>query len=157
MSDTLTILRSLSIPCTKHFELQDEKLIERSKGMAFKFDAQEMEISGLDDLGGALSALEGDRQAVIIRGKSIDGLPTTDVHRRQEQFESAPRQWCLIDIDELLIPEEFEDFNNHLPELVEASIRELPPEFQSVDCWYQFSSSMGIKKGKIKKFNSGSD
>jgi hypothetical protein len=150
MSDTLTILRSLDKPCTKHFELQDEELKERSKGMAFKFDVHEKEISGLDDLGGALSALEGDRQAVIIRGKSIDALPTTDVHKRKDQFESAPRQWCLIDIDELLIPEEFEDFNNHLPELVVASIRELPPEFQSVDCWYQFSSSMGIKKGKIR-------
>jgi hypothetical protein len=150
MIDTLTILRSLDKPCTKHFELQEGKLTERSKGMAFKFDAQEMGISGLDDLGGALSALEGDRQAVIIRGKSTDALPAFDVHRRKDQFESAPRQWCLIDIDDLLIPEEFEDCNNHLPELVEASIRELPPEFQSVDCWYQFSSSMGIKKGKIR-------
>ena len=55
MSDTLTILRSLDKPCTKHFELQDEELTERSKGMAFKFDVQEMEISGLNDLGGALS------------------------------------------------------------------------------------------------------
>jgi hypothetical protein len=68
-----------------------------------------MEISGMNDLGGALSALEEDRQAVIIRGKSTDALPTSDVHRRQDQFESAPRQWCSIDIDELLIPEKFED------------------------------------------------
>jgi hypothetical protein len=109
MSDTLTILRSLDKPCTKHFELQDEELIARSKSMAFKFDVHEMDISGLSDLGGALSALEEDRQAVIIRGKSTDALPAFDVHRRQEQFESAPRQWCLIDIDELLIPEKFED------------------------------------------------
>ena len=46
----------------------------------------------MNDLGGALSALEEDRQAVIIRGKSTDALPTSDVHRRQDQFESAPRQ-----------------------------------------------------------------
>jgi hypothetical protein len=82
---------------------------ELSKGTALKFDAHEMDINGLSDLGGALSALEEDRQAVIIRGKSTDALPAFDVHRRQEQFESAPRQWCLIDIDELLIPEKFED------------------------------------------------
>jgi hypothetical protein len=33
----------------------------------------------------------------------------------------------LVDIDELRNPEEFEDFNNNLSELVETSIRELPP------------------------------
>lgn len=150
MSDTLTILRSSDKPCDKQFELQDGELKERSKGFAYKFDVHEKEVSGLNDLGSALSALEGDSQAVIIRGKSIDVLPVSDVQRKMERFGSAPRQWCLIDIDELPIPEEFEDFNNHLPELVEASIRQLPPEFQNVDCWYQFSSSMGIKKGKIR-------
>jgi len=150
MGDILTILRSLDKPCTKHFELQDGDWAERSKGFAYKFAVHEKEINGLNDLGSALSALEGDSQAAIIRGKSIDVLPVSDVQRNMERFGSAPRQWCLIDIDELPVPEVFEDFNNHLPELVEEVIRQLPPEFQHVDCWYQFSSSMGIKKGKIR-------
>ena len=150
MSDTLTILTSLDKPCTKRFKLQDGEWAEQSKGMPFAFDVREQTINGLDDLSEALSALETDSQVTIIRGKSVNELPVLSVRRLNENFQAEPRQWCLIDIDELLIPEEFQDFNNHLPELVEASIQQLPPEFQSVDCWYQFSSSMGIKKGKIR-------
>jgi hypothetical protein len=75
-----------------------------------------------------------DWQAVIISGKCIDELPSFVVHRRQEQFVSAPREWCLIDTDELLNPGEFGSLNNYLPELVEVSIQKIPPPgFQSVD------------------------
>lgn len=150
MSDTLTILTSLDKPCAKHFELQDAEWAERSKGMAFRFDVEERSVTGLNALCQLLNALKGDQQAGIIRGKSIGALPISGVRRKLDQFEPAARQWCLIDIDELPIPEEFEDFNDHLPELVCEAVRHLPSEFQNVDCWYQFSSSMGIKKGKIR-------
>ena len=32
-------------------------------------------------------------------------------------------------------------------EMVSYAIQQLPAEFQSADCWYHFSSSMGIKAG----------
>ncbi|WP_435137733.1 hypothetical protein [Pseudopelagicola sp. nBUS_19] len=150
MSDTLTILTSLDKPCTKRFELLNGEMRQHPIGMAYKFNASEQEIDGLDDLGRALSALEANCQVAIIRGKSVDALPVRDVRRRNENFQAEPRQWCLIDIDELLIPKGLEDFKSHLPELVENSIQQLPAEFQNVHCWYQFSSSMGIKQGKIR-------
>ena len=150
MSDTLTILTSLDKPCTKSFELHNGEMRQRSFGMPYKFDVREQAVTGLDDLSQALGALETDSQVTIIRGKNANELQVLSVRRLNENFQAEPRQWCLIDIDELLIPEELVDFNNHLPELVEASIQQLPPEFQSADCWYQFSSSMGIKKGKIR-------
>ena len=150
MSDTLTILTSLGKPCTKQFELNNGEMRQRSLGMPFQFDVREQEIDGLDDLSQALGALETDSQVTIIRGKSVNELPVLSVRRLNENFQAEPRQWCLIDIDDLLIPKGLEDFKSHLPELVENSIQQLPPEFQNVDCWYQFSSSMGIKHGKIR-------
>jgi hypothetical protein len=150
MSDTLTILTSLDGPCTKSFQLHNREVISRDNKKPFKFDVREQAINGLDDLSRALSALETDSQVAIIRGKSVDELPVFDVRRRNENFQVEPRQWCLIDIDDLHIPKGLEDFKGHLPELVKVSIRQLPPEFQNVECWYQFSSSMGIKQGKIR-------
>ena len=150
MSDTLTILTSLGKPCTKQFELNNGQMLQKSSGTAYKFNVREQEIDGLDDLSQALGALETDSQVTIIRGKSVNELPVFSVRRLNENFQAEPRQWCLIDIDDLLIPKGLEDFKSHLPELVENSIQQLPAEFQNVDCWYQFSSSMGIKHGKIR-------
>ena len=150
MSDTLTILTSLGKPCTKQFELNNGQMLQKSSGTAYKFNVREQEIDGLDDLSQALGALETDSQVTIIRGKSVNELPVLSVRRLNENFQAEPRQWCLIDIDDLLIPKGLEDFKSHLPELVENSIQQLPAEFQNVDCWYQFSSSMGIKHGKIR-------
>jgi hypothetical protein len=31
--------------------------------------------------------------------------------------------------------------------MLSYAIQQLPAEFQTVDCWYHFSSSMGIKAG----------
>ena len=143
MSDTLTILHSLDKPCTKRFEYQNRELCECSGGMAYKFNVSEETIDGLSDLGQALSILEENSHTAIIRGKSADALPVSDIRRKSEHFEAEPRQWCLIDIDDLPLLDELKDFNDHLPELVELSILQLPPEFQNIDCWYQFSSSMG--------------
>jgi len=150
MSDTLTILTSLDRPCTKSFELINGEVISGDDKKPFQFDVREQAITGLDDLSQALGALESDRQVTIIRGKSVNELPVLRVRRLNENFQAEPRQWCLIDIDDLPIPKGLEDFKSHLPELVENSIQQLPPEFQNVDCWYQFSSSMGIKHGKIR-------
>lgn len=38
MSDTLTILTSLDMPCTKSFELHNGEMRQRSFGMPYKFD-----------------------------------------------------------------------------------------------------------------------
>ena len=49
----------------------------------------------------------------------------------------------MIDIDSLAWDG---DINDQRTMLAHA-IQQLPAEFQSVDCWYHFSSSMGIKAG----------
>ena len=49
----------------------------------------------------------------------------------------------MIDIDSL-------PWNGNLHDhkaMLEYASSQLPPEFQQADCWYHFSSSMGIKQG----------
>ena len=49
----------------------------------------------------------------------------------------------MIDIDSLAWDGDVSDQQ----EMVSYAIQQLPAEFQSADCWYHFSSSMGIKAG----------
>jgi len=49
----------------------------------------------------------------------------------------------MIDIDSLEWDGEIQDQEA----MLSYAIQQLPTEFQTVDCWYHFSSSMGIKAG----------
>ncbi|MDC6454676.1 hypothetical protein PQY68_05465, partial [Planktomarina temperata] len=49
----------------------------------------------------------------------------------------------MIDIDSLAWDSDLSDQQA----MLSYAIQQLPPEFQSADCWYHFSSSMGIKDG----------
>lgn len=150
MVDQVTILTSKDHLCTKQFVLQDDCTVEVNVKHPYLYDYEERPVSSLTDLAKCLESLEGSPQAAVIRGEAREGITTTDIRRTKENFGPASRQWCLIDIDDVSIPEEFADWKSHLTDLIDTAIRQLPTEFQGVDCWYQFSSSMGIKKGKIR-------
>jgi len=150
MTDWLSMLSSLDKPCTKSFGFSDGQWTSERLGHAYNYDVVEEKVSGLDDLARTLAGLETNPHAAIIRGNYKGDLPSSQLRRTLDNFHSSARQWCMIDIDELEIPEEFEDFKNHLPELINVAVSHLPAEFHDVDCWYQFSSSMGIKAGKIR-------
>ena len=49
----------------------------------------------------------------------------------------------MIDIDSLAWDGDLSDQQA----MLSYAIQQLPAEFQSADCWYHFSSSMGIKSG----------
>jgi len=68
---------------------------------------------------------------------------TNPVPRNKETFTATPRQWCMIDINSLVWDG---DINDQRAMLAHA-IQQPPAEFQTIDCWYHFSSSMGIKAG----------
>jgi len=68
----------------------------------------------------------------------------------ESNFEHCSRQWCLIDIDDLPLPKHLSDYQNNKTEIVGFAVSHLPEQFQNVQCWYQFSSSMGIKQGKVR-------
>ena len=72
----------------------------------------------------------------------MDGQ-SSPVPRNKDTLISTPRQWCMIDIDSLAWDGDVSDQQA----MLSSAIQQLPAEFRTVDCWYHFSSSMGIKSG----------
>ena len=106
------------------------------------FCVSEEPVSDLQSLSELLQRLENEPTQAIIRGSLIEGK-TNIISRNKETFAATARQWCMIDIDSL----EWEDDIHDREAMLAHSVQQLPIEFQSVDCHYHFSSSMGIKAG----------
>ena len=96
----------------------------------------------MKSLANLLQRLENEPTQAIIRGSLIEGK-TNIVPRNKETFAATARQWCMIDIDSLEWDGDIQDHEA----MLSYAIQQLPIEFQSVDCYYHFSSSMGIKSG----------
>jgi hypothetical protein len=106
------------------------------------FYVSEEPVSDLQSLSELLRRLESEPTQTIIRGSLIEGK-TNPVLRNNETFAATARQWCMIDIDSL-------DWDGDIKDqqaILAHAIKQLPAEFQSADCYYHFSSSMGIKSG----------
>jgi hypothetical protein len=141
MSDFFTLLTSATqASLVKTFSGSD--LTEQPFAIGKDFNVSEEPNSDLQSLSKILQNLENDSTRTIIRGSLTEGK-TNPVPRNKETFSATPRQWCMIDIDSLAWDG---DINDQRTMLAHA-IQQLPAEFQSVDCWYHFSSSMGIKAG----------
>ena len=110
--------------------------------VASLFNITEEPISDLQSLSKVLQRLENDLTRTIIRRSLIEGK-TNNISRKKETFAATARQWCMIDIDSLA----WDGDINTQQAMLSYAIEQLPAEFQSVDCWYHFSSSMGIKAG----------
>ncbi|MDC0913611.1 hypothetical protein OAQ47_06780, partial [Paracoccaceae bacterium] len=141
MKDNLTLITSTTrTSLVKTFS--GSGLEEQPFVIGKNFNVSEEPVSDLQSLSKILQRLEYDPTQTIIRGSLIEGK-TNLVPRNKETFTSTPRQWCMIDIDSLAWDG---DINDQQAMLSHAN-QQLPAEFQSVDCWYHFSSSMGIKAG----------
>ena len=141
MSEDIIIVSSITqTSLVKTFS--GPELTENSFAIGKEFHVSEEPVSDLQSLSKILQRLEYDPTQTIIRGSLIEGK-TNPVPRNKETFTSTPRQWCMIDIDSLAWDG---DINDHRA-MLSYAIEQLPIEFQSVDCWYHFSSSMGIKAG----------
>ena len=115
---------------------------EQSFAIGKDFHVSEEPASDLQSLSKVLQRLENDPTQMIIRGSLTEGK-TNPVPRNKGTFTATPRQWCMIDIDSLAWDGDINDQQATLS----YAIKQLPADFQSVDCWYHFSSSMGIKAG----------
>ena len=141
MSEVLTLLTSVSgHPLVKSFSGAD--VIQQPFSTGSLFNVSEEPVSDLKSLSALLQRLENDPTHTVIRGSLTDGQ-NSPVPRNKEIFIATPRQWCMIDIDSLAWDGDLSDQQA----MLSYAIQQLPPEFQSADCWYHFSSSMGIKDG----------
>ena len=141
MTCHITLLISASLKSlTKTFSGPDLKVQRFEIGK--DFHANEEPVSDLQSLSELLRRLESEPTQTIIRGSLIEGK-TNHVSRNKETFAATACQWCMIDIDSLEWDGDIQDQEA----MVSYAIQQLPIEFQSVDCHYHFSSSMGIKPG----------
>ena len=158
MSDFVTVLSSESdTSVTKAFKLIDGEYQSSPIKNSYRHSADQYEINCLTDLANLVQSLEGKRTKFIIRGSLIDGRATYGLRRLAKAKEDSPAnfeevdcQWCLLDIDEVDIPDNFIDGQSPPIDLIKYVSQLLPDAFKVSDCWYQFSSSMGIKAGKIR-------
>jgi len=141
MSEDVTILTSANhTSLVKTFSGPDPK--EQSFVTGKDFNVSKEPVSDLQSLSKILQRLENDPTQTIVRG-SLTADQTNPVPRNKETFTATPRQWCMIDIDSLSWAGDLSDQQA----MLSYAIQQLPPEFQAADCWYHFSSSMGIKAG----------
>ena len=141
MNDTVTIITSVTNnQIVKSFGGADYQQLKFSPGS--KFLVSQHPVHDLQSLASVIGGLEDEPTKAVIRGLPL--LPENDpVARQYQNFSTTSRHWCMIDIDSL-------PWNGNLhyhKAMLEYASSQLPPEFQHVDCWYHFSSSMGIKQG----------
>ena len=141
MNEVLTVLKSVSghalakiFSCTA--------LTQQPFSIGSLFNVAEEPVSDLHSLSALLQRLEDDPTHTVIRGSLTEGQSST-VSRNKETFIATPRQGCMIDIDSLAWNGDLSD-----PQaMLLYATQHLPVEFQNINFWYQFSSSMGIKSG----------
>ena len=139
MNDTVTILTSITGKhITKAFRGADYQAVQFNPGSEFL--VTQTPVHNLERLAAVISDVETEPTKAIIRGSLIKD-PSGPVPRNKDTFVSLPRQWCMIDIDSLAWDGAFDNQQA----LVAHAVQHLPNEFQSSNCWYHFSSSMGIK------------
>ena len=153
----LPVLNAKTGLCTKQFVQQDEALVGLDQSMPYLFDHKAIQVDSLLTLSEQLELLESHPSCLVIRGQLIAGRPSQSIRRtlkasagEEPNFEHCSRQWCLIDIDDLPLPKHLSDYQNNKTEIVGFAVSHLSEQFQNVQCWYQFSSSMGIKQGKVR-------
>ena len=141
MNDTVTIITSVTNnQIVKSFGGADYQQLKFSPGS--KFLVSQQHVHDLHSLASVIGGLETEPTKTVIRGLPL--LPNKDIIANKSQnFSSISHQWCMIDIDSLPWDGDLQDHKA----MLEYASSQLPPEFQQADCWYHFSSSMGIKQG----------
>jgi len=141
MNEEITILTSGSgNSFVKTFSGPGLKKQSFAIGKAFTVTAEP--VSDLRSLSRLLQKLENEPTKTVIRGSLVNGQ-LGPIPRNKNTFVATPRQWCMIDIDSLA----WDGDSSDQQAMLSYATQHLPVEFQNINFWYQFSSSMGIKSG----------
>ncbi len=154
--DHLVVLRSRGIHAAKRFSVVGAvnnvpQIAVQNYGQAKHFGVEEIFVAGFDDLAETLTCLSFDPFASVIRGAPLPGIdrqrsrrllyPDRDV---PATFAAAARHWFMTDFDGVRGSSLSDPVGD--PEgIVEDAIGMLPAEFTDVSCWWQMSSSMGVR------------
>jgi len=156
-TNSITVLRTTSKDAfaTKTIGLRDgQPGIVRGYQLTKTLDAESVSVGSLECLGGVLQDLESDFHAFVVRDRLHPDAQGCHIDRQRARKEGilvdAPCSWLCVDLDDVPIPARWAAFNDHIPELIDHATNRLPSEFHKADCYYQFSSSMGVVPGQLK-------
>ncbi|WP_135507378.1 hypothetical protein [Roseovarius aestuariivivens] len=147
VSDTITILTSLSLLLRKSFKFEDREWNKQSQQFPNLFSVEEIEVESFEQLGEVIKPLADIPRKAVVSGKLTPGIDPSSVRRTKENFDSQPHRWIMLDIDGVGPESGGNPSEPSNEELVAEAVTHLPEEFQSAKCWYHLSSSMGIKPG----------
>ena len=94
-------------------------MVEVDQDNPYRFDHKAIKVDSLLTLSNQLKQLESRQDCLVIRGQLIAGRSSQSIRRtlkasagEEPNFEHCSRQWCLIDIDNLPLPEHLNDYQN---------------------------------------------
>ncbi|KGT77152.1 hypothetical protein MA20_21305 [Bradyrhizobium japonicum] len=154
MSDTVTVLTSLSRPLTKTIIKGSAGGIETRTQQNVKFyRGEEFSVSGIRDFAELLEKISPDPRKCVVRGAIAPGTDRERMLRRkfpksgeQATLIETPRRWILFDVDGVALPSALDPLASPT-DTVKLVRAKLPPCFHDVTCWYQYTGSAGIKPG----------
>lgn len=152
--DTLTIVRSRSGVLTKRIAASPQgwRITPFSAGRWYS--GHEREVDGLATMAGVLQRCVVCPSAAIVRGALRPGVDRSRCRRLSDRaqhgedvtFDPRPRRWLAIDVDGLEEPSGCV-FAAEPEDGIEHALECLPEPFQDASCWWQATSSAGIKPG----------
>jgi hypothetical protein len=152
--DRLTVVRSLSGVLTKKIAhgLDGWQVTPFSAGAWYS--VFELPVSNMESAAAQLDRVARDARAAVVRGRPLLGIDRSHCRRlcnRVEHgnavtFEAAPRRWLALDVDGVPEPDCL-TFAAEPEEGVEHVLGLLPPPFAEASCWWQATSTAGIKPG----------
>ncbi|WP_043344797.1 hypothetical protein, partial [Belnapia moabensis] len=154
MSDpcSVTILRTQGrLRMAKAYEISSKGPVTRSNySNAKHFSVTERTLGGIGDLHRFLVELEAQPQSCVIRGEPIEGTnlshTTRALQKNGGQFVDVPRQWLLVDMDDIPAPPGFDilaepkDAAQRLLDVLTSYI----PELAGVSAVVRHSSGAGL-------------
>jgi hypothetical protein len=164
-TDTLTFLGTLgSIVAAKRIRLRDGQPPEIiGYDDAKHFTVVERPVASIDDAAELLAKVERQPHYMMIRGRPLPDIDRDHALRRKLNgrddgsacFEAAPHHVIPLDLDSVECPEGCDPLDPETAVKIVAA--RLPSEFYGVTCWWQFTSSAGLKAGiRLRLFFWGS-
>lgn len=151
MSDQLTVLRSRGRRLAK-FIAADGEIIGYDS--ARTFDAEEITVTGIDDLAARLRWLAREPERCIVRGALADPNYRIGIRRlvhpdpktgEVPTLREAPRHWLALDFDALDRPQDVDATD--IAACGHIALRTLPSRFQNAACVVQATGSHGVAPG----------
>lgn len=150
--DTLTLLVCPpGFSATKTHTKTDGKIDTAPYNAGMYFASKEFLADGIHALSKSLMSLETIPDALVIRGAPQPHLNTAKPHQRTKNdsccnYLTPPegRQYAMIDIDKLSLPQGLKLSKRTLPRVIRYVINLLPKEFHNVSFHWQLSSSAGV-------------